>query len=71
MCPKRYTPAIKKKKAREEMKKKFYLKPATEVLEIMDESDLLAGTNYPNCGDGSDEYEFPVNPGGEGAGGLQ
>lgn len=53
------------------MKKKFYLKPATEVLEIIDESDLLAGTNYPNYGDGSDEYEFPVNPGGEGAGGLQ
>ena len=53
------------------MKKKFYLKPATEVLEIMDESDLLAGTNYPNYGDGSDEYEFPVSGGGESAGGLQ
>lgn len=52
------------------MKKKFYLKPDTEVLDIMFESELLAGTT-PNYGDESPEYEFPIGGGGESAGGLQ
>jgi hypothetical protein len=46
------------------MKKKFYLKPELEVLEIETEF-ILAGT----LGDGSDEYEIdtdtpPVDAGG-------
>lgn len=49
------------------MEKKLYLKPDTEVMDILVETALLAGT--PNFGDGSDEYEIetdtpPVDAGG-------
>lgn len=51
------------------MKKKFYLKPDTEVMDILIETELLAGT--PNYGDGADEYEFdPSGTPGQDAGGL-